>query len=634
MISLNIEFDLPKPWNGKRIKIQEIGEVCYIVGPNGSGKSRFSAALKPHLPKCRHLSTDRLSGLEGSQGLSNLFGDNLSGGFNKDWFMQIKAAGKNGNGIDAIIALEERLDLRIQIEATLSHLFNRKISFEWNSGKLIPMAENTLSQDVYRLDRDECHGIKELLVLLTNLYNNDYDYLIIDEPELNLHPQLQAFFMQEVRKVAGNPSIHGKKCVILITHSPYILDFKSVEDVKSVISLDLKFNTPIQAQQMNSELERKIASLVPRINTHHKQLFFSDNPIFVEGILDSQIVTAIQNARGVSIAGAGSCIIDAGGCEEVNKYLELCKLLNKSAHFLYDLDTLFSGNLRSCIKEDYTLQSFLAEAGLSADFTKYCGELDRLIGAFIPKIIAASTDDENIKKLQVYIATLGPKENWKNEHLAKARTAIMTAISRIRDSMKVILSDAQVTEAEGRINKIVEALKTSNILLLRGGTIERYLPSYTGDFYLLQDSAKKKSVDDEVIFLQNSILMSSLESRYGDLYRAVASLPSKIEVDIEPVLRTYLSRYIHELQAYIVSSDKINISSINSHLNAKLQSSCQIFSTTSFTRTSRQSFTAEVSIGNILNFKERVVMVTEATNAGIGSYVITDKPVSVPSNLP
>src|SRR5438128_1644832 len=31
-----------------------------------------------------------------------------------------------------------------------------------------------------------------------------------------------------------------------------------------------------------------LSTLVPRLNVHHKQLFFSDNPIFVEGILDAQ----------------------------------------------------------------------------------------------------------------------------------------------------------------------------------------------------------------------------------------------------------------------------------------------------------------------------------------------------------
>jgi hypothetical protein len=53
--------------------------------------------------------------------------------------------------------------------------------------------------------------------------------------------------------------------------------------------------------------------------------------VFVEGILDAQLVAELQNARGVSMAGAGRCIIDAGGSEEVNHYLALCSALGKTA---------------------------------------------------------------------------------------------------------------------------------------------------------------------------------------------------------------------------------------------------------------------------------------------------------------
>ena len=169
----------------------------------------------------------------------------------------------------------------------------------------------------YRFDRDECHGIKELLVLLTHLYNDEHPYLIIDEPELNLHPQYQAFFMQEVRKLAGDPSVDKKKKVVfLVTHSPFILDFRSIEDVKSVISFNLNHSIPNHILGLDSAATAGLSSLVPRLNVHHKQLFFSDNPIFVEGILDAQLVGTMQEVRGVSVVGRGvvlSTLVGARG---------------------------------------------------------------------------------------------------------------------------------------------------------------------------------------------------------------------------------------------------------------------------------------------------------------------------------
>ena len=273
---------------------------------------------------------------------------------------------RRGSGIDTILLLEDRMDLRIQIEATLSHLFGRDVVLEWDSGNLVPKATRREGGESYRLDRDECHGIKELFVLLTHLYDHQHRYLIIDEPELNLHPQYQAFFMQEVRKVVGRPGGSPyKKVVFLITHSPFILDLRLEDDIKSVISFDLDYSVPRQIASTTPDVASAVVA-TGRLNAHHKQLFFSDNPVFVEGHHDVLMVEALMEARGVSAAADGSCIIDCGGVEEVNRYLNLCQGLGKEAHFVYDLDSLFTGRLRSCMADDNSIRSFLASAGVGS----------------------------------------------------------------------------------------------------------------------------------------------------------------------------------------------------------------------------------------------------------------------------
>lgn len=65
MIDQTVEFDLPKPWQGKRFRRNRIGFINYLVGPNGSGKSRFAATLKDALPNARLLGTDRIQGTGG-----------------------------------------------------------------------------------------------------------------------------------------------------------------------------------------------------------------------------------------------------------------------------------------------------------------------------------------------------------------------------------------------------------------------------------------------------------------------------------------------------------------------------------------------------------------------------------------
>ena len=76
-------------------------------------------------------------------------------------------------GIGTLVLLEERIELRIQVEAVLNHLFHREINLEWDSGNLVAMVRRRGDNVSYRLDREECHGIKELCVLLTHLYDDE-----------------------------------------------------------------------------------------------------------------------------------------------------------------------------------------------------------------------------------------------------------------------------------------------------------------------------------------------------------------------------------------------------------------------------------------------------------------------------
>jgi hypothetical protein len=621
MFNCNISFKLPLPWSEKAFTVKSMGFINFLVGPNGSGKSRFAIGLKHCLPKCRLLGTDRLAGF-GRSPYSSMFGDHFDKGYQKNWFNNFKQIGIDiGGGIDTFVLLEERLDLRIRVEATLSNLFDRRIIFEWDSGMLVPKATLGSTGDTYRLDLDECHGIKELLVLLTNLYNDEYDYLIIDEPELNLHPQFQSFFMREIHKVAADPR-SGGKIVFLITHSPSMLDFRSVDDVKSVISFSLDYEVPHHILELDQAATSRFSSLVPRLNVSHKQLFFSDNPIFVEGIFDAQLIQMIQECRGVSISGAGSCVIDAGGCEEINKYLELCRAFGKKAFFLYDLDSLFSGGLRGCIKEDESITSFLATLGLGSDFGKYCGQLERVLSDAIDIIIKNQNNSPSLDNLASYFKSLQKEGKIENKALSRARVAILIQLNADRQSLVEVLSESSVIDIEGRLKKIVEALQQKNVFLLPGGALEHYLPSYTGDRFILTDAAKKAAVESEINYLSNGMNDEELEKRYGALYAAVRFLPAKGQVDLDSTISDYLSKYIHELQGLVVRFQSFQKDELQESLSRLLPGFEKMFTLHEFSREDVNKFEAIIKITDKVGKAEGKVEVTDQTNAGMRKFSI------------
>lgn len=622
MIKTPLNFQLPPPWKNKSFQTESIGEINFLVGPNGSGKSRFASVLKGRLNNARLLNTDRLQGMESTNAFRNFMGDHFGNGFAKNQFPHFKNSGlQYGAGLDTFVLLEERLDLRIQVEATLSHLFNRRIALEWDSGNLVAKAAIGLTGDSYRLDRDECHGIKELLVLLTHLYNEEHPYLIIDEPELNLHPQYQAFFMQEVRRVAGNPQVDRmKKIVFLITHSPFILDFRTVEDVKSVISFDLKHEAPRHIFGLEAAETERIAKVVSRLNVHHKQLFFSDNPIFVEGIIDAQFIETVQDARGVSVAGAGSCIIEVGGCEEVNYYLDLCAAFDKKAFFLYDLDSLFTGNLRACVRPDGIMQSFLARLGVGTDFGKYCGQLDTRLTLIIDKLLALVQVPTELTSLIEFLKQFGERKEWPSERYPKARCAVLTAMSLYRSALVMATSMGEVEDLEGRMEQICSALRQKNILLLPGGALERYLPSYAGSYYKIADEAKNAALAAEIEKLSDGPSIEEMASRYGVLFEVICSLPAKSPVDVSGVLLDYLSSYIHDLQGAISSNMTWGLAELRTYMASRQRSTVRVFSLEHFGRQQNGSFTAVVHVISMLGQDARQVTVTEQTNAGMRNF--------------
>ena len=629
MIDLNLKIQLPPPWKGELFETDQIGSINFLVGPNGSGKSQFAR----HLFNClegqhggaRLLGTDRLTGMEQIRPFVNIMGDHFAQGLDKNEFPYLKEAGIKGSGIDTLVLLEERMDLRIQVEATLSHLFDRELILEWDSGRLMAKVRRLGNSESYRLDREECHGIKELLVLLTHLYDEQNRYLVIDEPELNLHPQYQAFFMQEVRKVSGDPTTKdNNKVVILVTHSPFVLDLRSEDDLKSIISFDLEYAVPKQVSNLELHIPSP-ATFTRRLNAHHKQLFFSDNPVFVEGIHDAWLVEAMMEALGTSVASAGSCIIDAGGAEEVNQYLRLCQGLGKQAHFLYDLDSLFHGNLRSCIKEDQSVQSFLAFAGLGSDFAGYCGDLDGVLTDVIKKLLVAHLPPRLIR-LGDYLNNFGNLP-WEPGKWARARTAVMTAISRYKEDMVSIL-EPEVANVEGRLQQIVKTLREKNIYLLPGGTIERYLPSYAGDDYQLDERAKREAVYAEIEKLSNPRTESELSSRYSDLFEAVCRLPSKANVELETTLRNYLGDYVHELQKAVVNNPEWGHEQIQQRLNALLPATTNVFSVRDYKSHQGDKFKATIEVVEMLGGPKRVVHVDERTNAGMLDFKIELDPVN------
>lgn len=615
MFQKEVKFNLPKPWKNEEFRREQIGFVNFLVGPNGSGKSQFAEQLKNYFNggnlKCRVLSADRLTGFGFSTkaNIHSYSGWNLVAsqsafdlGYDKSQFLGFKQGAENlDTGADAFILLEEKLDLKIRIEAILSQILNRDLRLEWEDGKLVPKVYNSLQQLEYEVKK-ESHGIKELLILLTHLYDTAHNVLIIDEPELNLHPQYQAFLLEHIRKVSGDPE-QGRKLIFLITHSPFMLDFKTVDDLKSVICFHSDFSLPSFINALLPFEEAKLQLIIPQLNVHHKQMFFADNPIFVEGIFDAQFIKSLQAKRNVSIEGSGSSIIDVNGNAQLLSYYLLSQKLGKTSYFLYDLDSLFfHSELRINAEGRNEVSDFIIKLGIGTSFKDSWGNLIKTIDKIKPKLKSVDCAYKD------YISSLEePSDVNKRESYA----LLVYLIHYESEAKQNLASESSLVDlCIHQLKIVIDALEEINVFILRNGALENYYLSYSGNKFKINDEQKRDCLNKEIEFInQNSL--SALRSRYGSLYETIKKLPSSKVINYLQVIEHNLQQLIFDIQRGISTAKITQEAHVSSYLGNKWHPYARILEVIDLNPI-EQTFT--IKLKDVFELGEKQLRVDKNTN--------------------
>lgn len=109
---------------------------------------------------------------------------------------------------------------------------------------------------------------------------------------------------------------------------------------------------PTHIDHLSEEDEYLFRRFLPRFNTYHKQFFFSDNQIFVEGYTDQQLFSHLLGLTDSWYASVGTGIIDVGGKDELGVFCKVCSLLGTDGRIVGDLDSLFKGKLRDVLCQD------------------------------------------------------------------------------------------------------------------------------------------------------------------------------------------------------------------------------------------------------------------------------------------
>lgn len=617
-MNIQINIQLPQIWQGTFTK-NEWNSINFIVGANGTGKTLLSNALRDKLREkgyiARILSAERLAGFE-KESYAYFASSQIRDGLNISNFGEYKNFGNQyGLSSSAFIILKERLDIRIKIEAILSDLFNKSIRLVEEGGFLRPKMQDIDGGQEYGLKEQECHGLKEIISLLTFLYDDEYNCLIFDEPELHLHPQFQSFFLNEIRKIAGNPIEEpGKKLFFIITHSPYFLDLQSITDLEHILVCHNKhMPTYISDAELNEQDRYVLKKFLPRFNTHHKQFFFSPNPVFVEGYTDQQIITLLFEKVGLNIAASGSSIIDVGGKDELAVFYKLCKKLKIDCRIITDYDAFFRGKLREFFCADQDIKNKFIELGYGAEVSNCIGEVERLLLSIADELHSKQSTDDDLKHI---IEVLHPLYSNRNENINMIKDVALLSLYRFSEKIGDLVPDKNesISSVLSKHRHYIEGLKTSKIYIIPDGELEHFFKANNVDY--LNINNKDKLFADERDFILGIDSKEEIGRRYSNILPLLSEAIPYVKVDMIKHTRFTIIDFIHKVQTAVERKEVTNIDSLRSNGKVEYQMYNQILECRDdgFVLNQNGEFTCTIYLkASVVGLEKRVVFSDRTT---------------------
>jgi hypothetical protein len=515
--------------------------LTIFIGPNGSGKTRALRAVRSELKAKLAQSGRALSVRYIGAGRAAPFEIFRSASFSLGANSEPAAVGHRSltarrleieSLVGDIMALEERVDLRIKVEARLYALFHRRMKLRWSqAGIEISFQSGGLEYAA----NTEASGILHLVGLLAALYDDTIGGLLIDEPEVSLHPQLQAFLFAEIRRVAGNP-LEGapKKVIVCATHSLSMLPLRDISELPNLVFFSTPNQNPRQVAPDAGELQsRKLGALVVRLGEGHRAAFFAETAFLVEGPSDEIVVSMLSARLGRELGGSGTQVVPVIGKGEFPETVRLFRLMGKRVVILADLDALVDSNaVAMSFAEDDELKHAVVFRGF--------GSLAAIDGTLRTELARIVTD------CWCEIEHLTPAASRRNTDDAEAlsaqtmrRLALGVLLSNEVEKLAMLPSGERWCELKTRFQALLAILEAGGCFFLRKGAIEAY---YDTASRIVASDKSEAAVDEAACFASSDEV--TLRQRYGDVWRAIEFAAPSPTVDENSLLRSLLAALI------------------------------------------------------------------------------------------
>jgi putative ATP-dependent endonuclease of the OLD family len=260
--------------------------------------------------------------------------------------------------------------------------------------------------------------------------------IIVDEPELHLHPKWQKALLDIFIRLAETTGNH----FLLATHSPTFISPKSIRFVSRVYSE----NQSSCVVRLDGHALPDIKHLLSMVNSqNNERIFFADEVVLVEGISDRIVFEKIFAKIGEGVVtGRTIEIVSVGGKGLFAAYRDLLGACAIAFKLIADLD-------------------YIAEVGTPAVKQLMTTNAAKIKSDVIDNV--KSKDGDSLVKL---INSAFQSESWEEA------SELWQYIKSTRLTPMADLSEAQ----QSILDEFLSSMRDRGILILSKGALEAYLP--------------------------------------------------------------------------------------------------------------------------------------------------------------
>ena len=169
--------------------------------------------------------------------------------------------------------------------------------------------------------------------------------ILIEEPELYLHPHRRRFFYGTLRRVSE------KNQIIYTTHSAHFVAVPEYEEVHVVFrnakdATEVRSSTLAPTPQLREKMRKEL-------DPERNELFFAKHVILVEGDTEKLALPEYARRLGINLDRADVSVVEVGGKRSLKAFVEIVTSFGVPVTLVFDTDSSDFGKDEKIKEEEY-----------------------------------------------------------------------------------------------------------------------------------------------------------------------------------------------------------------------------------------------------------------------------------------